>query len=303
MKPYHLLIISIFVGMAFLSYHDNFTATKNYLASVFFTKSTTVAALAQKFHSQQKIKILIVPGHEPDFGGAEYGDRKERDMTVELASEIAKYFKGDDRFEVVLTRDQSGWNPEIKGYLDAHTDDIVRFVQLKKAEMERLVHDGSVVKVSNKDKVRHATAPTDVALRLFGINKWANEHGVDVTIHIHFNDYPRKKQSLPGDYHGFAVYVPDYQYSNAEVTGVFAQDLFARLKQRLSVSNLPKEDMGIVGDQDLIAIGQSNTVEGVSVLIEYGYIYEPQFATAESRAQVFHTMAEQTYLGAQDFFK
>ena len=68
------------------------------------------------------------------------------------------------------------------------------------------------------------------------------------------------------------------------------------------VSNLPVEDQGIVEDQELIAIGSYNTVDAASMLIEYGYIYEPQFRAPAVRAIVLKELAFQTYLGLADFF-
>jgi len=33
----------------------------------------------------------------------------------------------------------------------------------------------------------------DIALRLYGFNKWADENKVDAMVHIHFNDYPGER--------------------------------------------------------------------------------------------------------------
>ncbi len=60
--------------------------------------------------------------------------------------------------------------------------------------------------------------------------------------------------------------------------------------------------MGVVEEQELIAIGTYNTLEAPSMLIEYGYIYEPQFADPAVRESTLKDLAFQTYLGIQDFF-
>jgi len=66
---------------------------------------------------------------------------------------------------------------------------------------------------------------------------------------------------------------------------------------------LPKENSGLVESQDLIAIGAYNTLDSAGILIEYGYIYEPQFEDGKVREKTITEMAWQTYLGLNDFFK
>ena len=148
----------------------------------------------------------------------------------------------------------------------------------------------------------HNDAPKDVALRLFGINKWANEHKVDIIIHIHFNDSGPRRAGAPGEYNGFTIYTPERQYSNSQASMDIAKRVFKRLSKMFSVSNLPGEDAGVVEDQELIAIGSSNTVDAASLLVEYGYIYEPQFRVPAVRVMVLRELAFQTYLGLADFF-
>ena len=68
------------------------------------------------------------------------------------------------------------------------------------------------------------------------------------------------------------------------------------------MSDLPIESEGIIEDQDLIAIGSFNSVNAASLLIEYGYIYEPQLTDPTMRELATQDLAFQTYLGLQDFF-
>jgi hypothetical protein len=166
--------------------------------------------------------------------------------------------------------------------------------------MLRLVRNGSVSKVSNG--VEHNSAPQDVALRLYGINKWVNDNKVDIAIHIHFNDYPRRDHSNPGEYSGLSIYVPERQYSNSPTTKAIADSVFKRLSKYNAISNFPSEKVGVIEEQDLIAIGSYNTVDAPSMLIEYGYLYEPQFTDVQVRDLVLKDLAFQTYLGIQDFF-
>lgn len=252
----------------------------------------------------RKVKILIMPGHEPEFGGAEYSgsgaDIKERELNVELANDLAALFKNNPHYEVVVPRDNDAWSPEFATYFKEHWNDIKNFTKNQHDEMMRLVKKGKIKLVS--PAVIHNDAPTDVALRIYGINKWASEHGVGMVIHIHFNDYPRYNMNTPGDYSGFTIYVPEKQYSNSSTTREIADAVEKRLSKYVPMSDMPQEKQGIVEDQDLIAIGARNTSDAPSMLVEYGYIYQSELQNPVTRKLTLEDMAFQTYLGVQDFF-
>ena len=281
-----------------------FYYVNNNYAAVFLNKSITVNDLHNKYGAvadgNPKVRILIVPGHEPDFGGTEYKNLKERDLNVELAKKLEEFLKRNDHYEAIIARDNKSWNTDLENYFTNNWKDIIAFFKQRKENMIHLVNSGEVKKAPNG--VKHNAAPQNVALRLYGINKWVNENKVDIAIHIHFNDYPRSGDSSAGKYSGLSIYVPERQYSNSTTTRVIAEAVFNRLSKYNAVSNLPKEENGVNEDQDLIAIGSYNTLDAPSMLIEYGYIYEPQFADAEVRDAIFKDLAFQTYLGLQDFF-
>jgi N-acetylmuramoyl-L-alanine amidase len=282
----------------------NFLNIKDFFASVFFVQSITVNDLKTKYLTAQttgrKVKILVMPGHEPGYGGAEYRDLAERTMNVELANDLVNYLKEDSHFDVVVARDNTAWNPDLQNYFSTHADDIKNFTATKKAEMNRLISLGQVTKVT--DGVPHGNATTQAAFHLFGINKWADDNNIDIMIHVHFNNYPRRYESRPGAYTGFTIYTPDAQYSNAAATRAIAGNVFKRLNEVELVSNFPPETAGIVDDQDLIAIGEGNTADGVSMLIEYAYIYEPQFTNPTTRSTTLDTYAKKTAQGVEEFF-
>lgn len=273
-------------------------------ASVFFTQSTTVAELRTVFETasstKKKLNILIVPGHEPNFGGTEYRGILERDLNADLSLYLAEYLVEDGHYEVVMSRGRDGWNPYLENYFTTNSEEIKTFVRSQKMEMIRLVGEGKIIKLG--ENVPHNFAPEDVGLRLFGINKWANEHNVDIIIHVHFNDSSPRKEWAPGEYNGFTIYTPERQYSNSQASQDIAKHVFNRLSKMFPVSNLPGEETGVVEDQDLIGVGSSNTVDGASMLIEYGYIYEPQLRAESVRKIVLKELAFQTYLGLTDFF-
>ncbi len=275
----------------------------NSLASVLLHDIVTVEELHTKYaqaeKTEEKIRILIVPGHEPDFGGTEYRDLKERDLVVQLAQNLANFLSRDSHYEVIVTRDTNAWTQTFESFFKNSQQDILNFYKDHKTEMVRLVNTGKVTKVSG---VQHNSAPQDVALRLYGINKWVNDNDIDMAIHIHFNDYPRRVTATPGEYSGISIYVPERQYANSTTTRVIADSVFKRLSKYNAVSNLPKENVGIVEEQELIAIGSHNSLGAPSMLIEYGYIYEPQYTDQSVRDLTLQDLAFQTYLGIQDFF-
>ncbi len=164
-------------------------------------------------------------------------------------------------------------------------------VKKQKETMSELVRAGEV---HNVEGVIHNSAPDETALKLYGINKWANENNIDIVLHIHFNDYPNRKYNREGKYSGFVIYVPEAQYSNAKASRAVAEPIFNQLAKFYPKSDFLREQDGMVGDQHLIAIGAHNTLDPVGMLIEYGYIYEPQFLNEKIRGSIIKELAFQT---------
>ncbi len=269
----------------------------NTLSLVDMATTTSVQSTPQP---QPKVRILLVPGHEPNYGGTEFGSLKEREMNVELAQDLSDLLLADPHFQVYITRDNQAWNPVFDSFFKDNWDAIKAWQKDSHNEMMHLISIGSTTKPGSK--VIHNTVPTKVALRLYGITKWANENIIDVVVHIHFNDFPDHKAGVPGKYTGFSIYVPVGQYANSTTTKAVAESVFKRLSNDYAVSNLPGESSGIVDEPDLIAIGANNTADAASMLIEYGYIYESKFRTVAKRSATLKTMAKDTYLGLLDFF-
>ncbi|MEN9524576.1 MAG: putative peptidoglycan binding domain [Candidatus Parcubacteria bacterium] len=275
------------------------------LAAVVLHNPRTVAQLQEKYNSQNKssqqnkIKVVIVPGHEPNFGGTEYGDIKERDLVVGIADNLARFLQESGKYEVVVTRSQAAWNPVFDAYFKNSEKAIVEWQKDYKAESVQQISMGLPLP---PPKVYHNNAPPGVANRLYGITKWSNENAVDVAIHIHLNDYPGHGQRVAGKYSGFSIYTPEEQYFNSKSTRAVSESIFKRLQRYNPVSDLPGESDGIVPERELIAIGANNTADAASLLIEYGYIYEPQFVNPDARDLALKDLAYQTYLGLEDFF-
>ena len=288
-----------------LSFIDKvFSYTNNIvdnLAAVILHKPVTITELKDKYNSpSKKVRVLIVPGHEPDFGGTEFSNLKERDMNVELAQYLGDFLKNNDNYDVMMSRNKIEWSATLSTYFKDHLNDINTFLEDSIKERKSLIAVGEAK--HSAPVVYHNKAPKNVATRLYGINKWSNENQIDITVHIHFNDYPRRNTSVAGEYSGFTIYIPEPQYFNSATTRAVAETVFKRLAKYNAASDLPTEQGGFVEEPDLIAIGAYNTADAASMLIEYGYIYEPQFTNESIRKATLKDLAFQTYLGLQDFF-
>lgn len=264
-----------------------------------FAITVTPQELHTKY-SSQRIKILVVPGHDNQSPGAEFQKVRETDLTLDVAQQIVEYLKTDSRFQVYTTRDfaTGEYRPEFFNYFWGRRNEIRQFRDTLKNNRRYLA---ATDRFKTTVAVDHVYASEDVSLKLFGINKWSNEQDIDIVLHIHFNDYPGHGRK-PGKYTGFTIYVPESQYGHAAASIEMAKAVFDQIKLVSRVSNLPLEDKGIVEDQDLIAVGSNASREGVSFLVEYGYIYEPQFTHPTLRPLAVRELAFQTVQGLKNYF-
>lgn len=250
--------------------------------------------------SGEKVRILVVPGHEPGLGGTEYQGFYEREMVLEIAEKLAATLKANPRFEVFTTRTAlEGWTSAFAEYFDEEARDIEKFVKNQKKIFERKVRDGDVEE--RTEEVPHAAARSDIAMRLYGVNRWANKNGIDLIVSLHIND-TGGGEALRLSTSGFAIYVPDREYGNSAASMPIAEAIAKRLSFISSTSTLPIENKGIVEDQSLIAIGAYDTLAAPSLLIEYGYITEEKFLHTETRRAVSTDFSFETYRGLLDFF-
>ncbi|HTK59719.1 MAG TPA: peptidoglycan-binding protein [Candidatus Baltobacteraceae bacterium] len=304
MNRRHLLLISSVAGMAVIGLVARFAvpalAIEHHPKTIAGLKAAAVEA-ATTTPGHRRIRVLIVPGHEPDSGGTVQGRLKERDLAVQLAKRLQGLLDADGRYETMLSRDEQGWNPEIAAYFAEHHDDIDAWQKEAKAEMDARIASGEVPKPVVH--IGHNKAPGEVALRLYGITKWADEHDVDVMLHVHFDD-DRASSRAVGRRTGFAIFVPTPEYDNAASSRAVAEKVRARLAAFDPIGNLRAEIAagGIVDDPQLIATGRQNTADAASMLIEYAFIYEARLTAPAVRALAVDDMAYQTALGLEDFF-
>lgn len=247
------------------------------------------------------IRILLVPGHDNEVWGAQYGNIKEADMNLAVATRIYNILKQDKKFSVYITRDSKGYVKEFTDYFSLNREAILAFKENAKKETENRIQSGNFIE---KENVLHNAVTQDVSVILYGINKWANENKIDAVIHIHFNDYPRPSKWTIGQYKGFAIYIPDSQLDNWKESGQLAADIFTQLHKKYTTSTYKPEAGGLVSDQKLIAIGANNTLDVSvrSILIEYGYIYEKKFRTSLPRLAAYKDMANLTIAGIKNYF-
>lgn len=272
----------------------------SFLIPVFFIQAAKPVS-KPVLKTLEPIKILLVPGHDNEVWGTQYGNIKEANMNLVLATQMFNILKKDKRFKVYITRDSSGYTKEFSDYLSSHQTDIATFEREAKQKMEANVASGSFVA---RDGAPHQTVKSDIALRLYGFDKWANENDIDAVIHIHFNDYPRPTKWKIGKYKGFTIYIPDGQLSNSKTSALLGVNIFDQLYKKYQTSTYEKEFGGLIPDQKLIALGANGTLESSvrSVLIEYGYIYEKKFRNSTTRHQAYKTMADLTVKGIKKNF-
>ena len=300
----------LFAAVAFLliagvaSDPARYAQVSSFLASVFFVDSSTPEMLHTKYAEArtggEKMKILIVPGHDDIASGAAFGGLREADLNLALGAELHKLLAQVPDFNVAVSRTEEGYVPALAAYFTEHRVDINAYRADQQAQMRQHLASGAI---ESNVIVSHNFAPSEVALRLWGINKWANDNRYDLIIHIHFNDVPRAVRSKPGAYSGFSMYIPERQFSNAKGSRAVAESIRDRLARLYPKSDLPVERDNPTEDQELIAIGSNNSLDAATVLIEYAYIYEPIIQQAGGRSAAIADMALQTYLGVRDFFE
>jgi len=300
-----LVLFSVFIlNIPSEKYVKNVT---EWLASVsIFHQKVSANDLRKEYaynniYGTRQINILVVPGHDKSGGGGtQFRSIKESELNLELATYLYEFLKEDKKFNVLITRDKSGYLPVFSNYFRDEKENIIAFRDKHGKIMNSAIEQGWV---DSNNGIEHNFAPNETAIKLYGINRWINQNKMDIVLHVHFNDYPGRKHDTVGKYSGFSIYVPESQYSNGKTSKEFASFLLKRINTRLPISNLKQESNGIVEDQELIAIGSKNTLDAVSALIEYGYIYEPQFRNSKTKSLMLKEMAYQTYKGVVDFFE
>lgn len=296
------VIFLFFSAFAYIGYEYNLPyvgSALRYVAGPFFAERITPEQILANYETG-KIKVLIVPGHSNDSFGTQFKGITEAQMNAELGQEIFELFQKDNKFEAYITRVKNGdYSQWFSDYFESNREDVEKFRENSWRQMSQAIEKGMP---AGDNQVYHNSAVNDDSLKLYAVNKWANENNVEIVFHIHFNDYPGRKLNQIGEYTGFSVYIPEYQLPNYRASSELGRSLKKQLEKYFAKSNLPAEYSALIEDQELIAVGSNASRDGVSVLVEYGYIYEPPFRNEEIRETMFKELARQTYAGIKKFF-
>ncbi len=245
------------------------------------------------------IKILLEPGHDNQYFGTKFKNVKETEINLELASKISKILSKNKSFQVFMTRDKNGYLSDITNYFENKKDEIINFKKEAKAETAIKIANGDFIV---KEGAPHHSVNSEIAFRLYGLNKWADENNMDAVINIHFNDYPRRYEKKAGKYKGFTIYIPESPLINSKKSYDLGKNIFLELIKKYKTSTYPAEKDGLVPDQKLIALGTNDTLKTRSVLIEYAYIYEKILSTKKTREKTLQSMADLTAKGIENYF-
>ncbi|MBI2100684.1 MAG: N-acetylmuramoyl-L-alanine amidase [Candidatus Vogelbacteria bacterium] len=280
--------------------HGSYPVAVWRLLSQVFPAGLTPESAAEKYVAGH-LRVLVVPGHDNGYWGAGFGRLKEADLTLALGKRLADYLTLDKNLTVFTTRDGAtgAYRPEFLDYFRREREAIRSFRARLRAQFISLVRSGAVTETV---VVPHNYAPEEMSLRLYGINKWANEQEIDLVVHLHFNDYAGRPAGRQGPYRGFSIYVPERQLSAHRLSVGVAESVKKRLLFESPVSNLPLESAGVIEDQELIAVGARGSRDSASFLIEYGYIYEPRFTDPARRAVTLEALARRTAEGISNYF-
>ncbi len=296
-----LLFLGI-VGLTLLVPAARTNSSEDSVATVSGAK--TIAQILQKrtnFHTRTQarsaprlVSVLIVAGHDDEYSGTSFKSLREVDLNRQLAEDVHAYFADEEGINAVLSSDSSGYNDIFETYFQRERGDIAAFISDAKRDFE--------LKFSEEERAAleknfHNPAPGDMALRLYGLNRWVNDADFDLVVHIHFNDYRGRGRNKVGTYEGFSIYTPGKELPNYELSRRLADSVFGELKKIRPVSTLPAEEEGVIEDHELIALGANESLEAGSVLVEYGYIYEEIFTNPDLRSVSFDNMAYATYAG------
>ena len=301
------LIVILVGGILYIADHYSvqfFGKTEQKTEGIVSTASADSNASGTSFlnnilqKNNPKIRVLIVPGHEPDNGGTNFGNLYERNLVVSIGEDLQQFLSANNNYQTFLTRNTEAWNPTFAAYFQNDWNQIISWEKAAKNSFLK----NNVPNANGKQEIANAAAADD-ALRLYGITKWANENNIDLMIHLHLNNYPdAMAKGIAGKYSGLVMYMPADDLSNSVESKPIAEAVFNRLSLYNPISNLKVESQGLEQDDQLIAMGSYDTAKIATMLIEYDYIYEPQFVNPQVQTIALKDLAYQTYLGLQDYY-
>lgn len=249
---------------------------------------------------KDKVKILIVSGHDDEYWGTQFEDTKEVELNREMAQHLYSNLSKDKNFVVTQVSDKNGYTSIFKKYFKNEKIKINLFIKKSKNKFSNKIQKNNIEQV---EEGLHNLAPSEAAFRLYAINKWVNENKYDLVIHVHMNDYGNRQKNSVGTEKGFVIFTPSKTFQNYDLSRKLSDSVFDELKKVQTVSSFFAEREGVVEDNGLIALGSNDTLTAGSILIEYGYIYEDVINNPLKRDTTFDMFAEATHQGLKDLLK
>src|SRR3989344_4409529 len=288
--------VATFLCLLFAGSELPFIASaRSQLASLFFAYDLTENEIFAKYQGRGGVKILIVPGHDSIDGGARYKGVYEAEYTAKIGQYLYEYLDADPNMQAILVRNKNGYTKDFADYFFRGKSAIKISTPPARERFPPLSDPGGVE--TGPPPVQHVRASSRTVSVLYGVNKWANENDVDIVLHLHLNDYPRSGGDMR--YDGYSIYIPDGSFPNYTPSRHIAESLHGVFSRFWTPSNMRLEKNTIMEDPDLIALGSYGTLRSASVLLEYGYIYEPRF-----QAEILlKETAFRTYQGLLAYFK
>ncbi|MBI3020000.1 MAG: N-acetylmuramoyl-L-alanine amidase [Parcubacteria group bacterium] len=283
------LLIAVTVSMP----GSRLFSVRHQVASLFFADDITPEEIQRDYHAR-RLKVLIVPGHDNIDGGTSYKGKFEAAYTARIGKYLFEYLQKNPNIDVLTVRNESGYTKEFADYFLREKSEIASFIDRSRGYFKQLSASNAVQKAP--PPMAHIRANGRITNILYGINRWANDNDVDIVLHLHLNDTPRKSQGVV--YDGYSMYIPDPSFPNYLPSRKIAEALSENFGRYWAASNLHLEKDTIIEDSDLIAVGSYGSLRSASILLEYGYIYEPRFQTEVMLKEA----AFRTYQGLLSYF-
>ena len=228
-----------------------------------------------------KIKILIDPGHNAATKGNVGWLGYEYYMTLRLAKQLTAILDEDDRFEYLLSRDGDYYSRPIKEYMTNNYEKLLGIYDTK------VKHNNNRI----ENLTRYQT------IELYAIRNYAIDNNYDLLLSLHFDYMPYTNRRAKTE--GFHVIVSPYNGEfNASMQ--IANKISEKMKENYKVSptiafdryipetvwnfydrnNLIREGISIrglivLGDEFEFEYNKKNFIKDVpSVVVEAGFIHD-----------------------------
>ncbi len=202
-------------------------------------------------------RILLVPGHDDEYGGCRGKAGQEENINLAIAEDIKFFLDRDSDFVAEITRSTSGYTKPLRDFLDSN----------RKELRERAL---DILREESSELVERYT-------RNFGLAEYSNRKKPDLTIHVHVNNDP-----TDSTLQGFVTFWSQYNNSYYR-SRKFAAQIRNKLASEFPMSTSPAERHGISARPYVVLGSPWLRVKPPSVLVEYGYINDTTLAIPQTQ--------------------